>query len=138
MDLEINWIAVLLCVIASMAIGFVWYGPLLGKPWMALVGLTEEKAKEGSVKALLTAVVCAAVRATVLATLIFHFNRSNGEEFLADSLLFAVLIWVGIMATNTVMQDGFEQRKFKLTAINLGYDLITVVAFGLIIGLFGV
>ena len=43
---QINWLAVLLAFIASMAIGFVWYMPaVLGKRWMAAIGKTEEDLK---------------------------------------------------------------------------------------------
>ena len=35
---QVNWLAVLLAFIASMAIGFVWYLPaVLGKRWMEAV-----------------------------------------------------------------------------------------------------
>ena len=43
---QINWLAVLLAFVASMAIGFVWYMPaVLGKRWMAAIGKTEEDLK---------------------------------------------------------------------------------------------
>ena len=39
---DINWLAVLVSVIANMVIGAIWYGPLLGKPWMKELGFTME------------------------------------------------------------------------------------------------
>ncbi|QNL19009.1 DUF1761 domain-containing protein [Hyphobacterium sp. CCMP332] len=38
----INIIAVLLATLGFMVVGFLWYGPLLGKRWMALNGFTPE------------------------------------------------------------------------------------------------
>jgi hypothetical protein len=44
---QINWLAVLLAFVASMAIGFVWYMPaVLGNRWMAAIGKTEDDLKD--------------------------------------------------------------------------------------------
>ena len=35
MGVEVNYISILLAAVASMALGFLWYGPyVLGKQWM--------------------------------------------------------------------------------------------------------
>jgi hypothetical protein len=44
----INWLAVVAASLVGFAIGFIWYGPLFGKPWMASVGMTEEDAQKGN------------------------------------------------------------------------------------------
>ena len=33
-----NWIAIVVATAAAMVIGFLWYGPVFGKAWMALSG----------------------------------------------------------------------------------------------------
>ena len=44
MDMSaINWFAVVAAVLVGFPVGYLWYGPLFGKQWMASVGLTEEK-----------------------------------------------------------------------------------------------
>src|SRR5258706_1426327 len=43
----INYVAVLIAAIVSMPLGFLWYGPLFGKQWMKLSGITEAKMKAG-------------------------------------------------------------------------------------------
>jgi len=37
----INWLAVLVGVVFSNALGFLWYGPLFSKPWLKALGKTE-------------------------------------------------------------------------------------------------
>jgi uncharacterized membrane protein YpjA len=34
---EVNWLAVIVCAVLSMVIGFIWYGPLFSKPWVKLL-----------------------------------------------------------------------------------------------------
>jgi hypothetical protein len=38
-DLKMNVWAVLVAIILQFVLGFLWYGPLLGNPWMEMVGL---------------------------------------------------------------------------------------------------
>ncbi|HLD39833.1 MAG TPA: DUF1761 family protein, partial [Candidatus Nanoarchaeia archaeon] len=33
-----NYLAVLVAAIAAYVVGFLWYGPVFGKKWMALMG----------------------------------------------------------------------------------------------------
>lgn len=49
--LRINHLAVLVCVIMLHVIGFLWYGPLFGEKWMAMVGLNAADAEGGSMEA---------------------------------------------------------------------------------------
>jgi hypothetical protein len=41
-ELKINPWAVLVAIVAQFALGSLWYGPLLGNPWMEMVGLDME------------------------------------------------------------------------------------------------
>ena len=38
--MEVNWIAVIAAAVSAFVMGGLWYGPLFGKKWMALVGLS--------------------------------------------------------------------------------------------------
>ena len=42
----INWLSVLIAVVAAQVLGFLWYGPLFSKQWMAALGWTPEQMKE--------------------------------------------------------------------------------------------
>ena len=49
---EISWIAVLLCGVATLLIGGLWYSPLLfGRAWQRETGLSDEVLASGSVAA---------------------------------------------------------------------------------------
>lgn len=40
--LDVNWLAVVLAALAGFVVGGIWYGPIMGKRWMAAIGMTEE------------------------------------------------------------------------------------------------
>ena len=46
MALGINWLAVAVCGLGTIAVGFLWYGPLFGKAWGRLTGWTDDKVRE--------------------------------------------------------------------------------------------
>ena len=41
-EFSINFLAVVVCVVAGMPVGFLWFGPLFGKAWAAHMGLDLE------------------------------------------------------------------------------------------------
>src|SRR5581483_7963292 len=40
--IHLNWLAILVSIVASFAIGGVWYGPLFGKVWSKAMGFTDK------------------------------------------------------------------------------------------------
>ena len=42
---DVNWLAVVLAALSGFLVGGLWYGPIMGKRWMAAVGKTEEDLK---------------------------------------------------------------------------------------------
>ncbi len=47
MNIEVNYISVLLAGVVAMVVGFLWYSPMvLGKPWMKERGFTKESLKK--------------------------------------------------------------------------------------------
>lgn len=130
---QINWLAVLLAFIASMAIGFVWYLPaVLGNRWMAGIGKTEEdlKSTEGGAGIWVPMMVAAALTAVLLAVLIGNLGLDNA----AAGGLFALVLAVIFRAGGHVIHNGFAGRPVAVTLIDSGHDLVAMTAAGAIIG----
>lgn len=136
MNVNVNLVAVLLAALSSFVVGFIWYSkPLFGTAWSKMVRLDDTQQKKGMVKAMITAGVASLLTAYVLAHVAYLSNSYFGNSFLQDSLSTAFWLWLGISATTIVMHDAFEQRRRKLTLMNLGNQLATMLVMGLIIGL---
>ncbi len=135
MDVQVNYLAVLLAAVSAMVLGSIWYAkPVLGNTWAKLVGLNDEKLKKGAAKAMTTAFVCALLTAYVLAHVTYLSNRFFGHSFMQDAVSTAFWLWLGFSATSVVMHDAFEKRTVKLTLINAGYGLVNFLVMGVIIG----
>jgi len=131
----VNYLAVLLCAISSMIIGFLWYGPLFGKEWMRLVGLTEEKqaaAKKGMMSAYLVMFVSSLVMAYVLFHLIWYAAPGSYTLFIAIKT--AIWAWVGFVITVSLSKFIFspQSKSVKLLVIETGYYLVTLIIMGVI------
>ena len=46
--LDVNWLAVVLAALSGFVIGGLWYGPIMGRTWMAATGKTEEDIKNSN------------------------------------------------------------------------------------------
>ncbi len=46
----VNYVAVVVAALANMVIGYVWFGPLFGKMYMRLQGMTQEQTNAARMK----------------------------------------------------------------------------------------
>lgn len=130
---QINWLAVLLAFVASMAIGFVWYLPaVLGNRWMAAIGKTEEDLKNisGGAGIWVPMMVAAAMTAILLAVLI---SKLALDTALAGGF-FALVLALVFRAGGHVIHNGFAGRPAAVTLIDSGHDLLAMTVAGAIIG----
>jgi Mg/Co/Ni transporter MgtE len=130
---QINWLAVALAFISSMAIGFVWYLPaVLGNRWMAAIGKTEEDLKSigGGAGIWVPMMVAAAMTAILLAVLISKLGLDNAVA----GGWFALVLALVFRAGGHVIHNGFAGRPAAVTLIDSGHDLVAMTVAGAIIG----
>ena len=131
-EVTINYWAMLACVAASMALGYVWYSmPVFGRTWMQLIGKTEEELKKGTGPAMGIALVLSFIAAYVFAHVLDYVSAETWMEGVTT----AGWMWFGFIFAIVWMQNIFAQRPFKLTVINSGYHLVQFLIFGIILTL---
>ncbi|MEK9178617.1 MAG: DUF1761 domain-containing protein [Patescibacteria group bacterium] len=141
MNIEVNYIAVLVASIAGMVVGFVWYHPsVLGKPWMRLSGRTKEsleKEKKDMPKVYGISYLLALVTAYVL----FHVMTLSLNFFnyapLMTGLTSAFWMWLGFIMPVQLTGHLFGDKNWKLFGINTGYQLVSLLIMGLVLGYLG-
>jgi hypothetical protein len=142
MDVDINYLAVLLAALSSMVIGSLWYMPaVFGNAWMRMSGAKPDPSMNRGMKAVWTygtVFIASLVTAYVLAHVTFIANRFFGNGFLSDALQTGFWLWLGFTAARIYVHDTFEARRKKLTLLNAAHELVTVLVMALIIGAMGV
>lgn len=138
MEVEINWLGVGAAIVAAMIVGSVWYArPVFGNMWFKVAKVDEKKIQQGMPRAMIAAVLMSAVTAYVLAHVTYLSSSFFGVSYLNAALTTAFWLWLGLVATRFIVHDAFEQRPPKLTYLNIGNELVTLLAMGLAIGWVG-
>jgi surface polysaccharide O-acyltransferase-like enzyme len=132
----INFWAVLVCAIASMAIGFLWYSPVLfANPWMRLMGIDpNDKAKiaemqKGAGRLYGLSFVASIASALVLAKII----DITSVDTIAYGMKIGFAVWLGFVTTVQLTGALFGKQPTKLYLINTGYQLVCYLAMGAIL-----
>ncbi len=133
-EADVNYWPVVLAAAAAQVLGFLWYGPLFGRPWMSIRGYTQADVEGGAgVAVYVVPVITALLLAYVLARLV----DMVGAENVGESIAVAAFAWLGFAATVQAVQINFtpkQGRKPALFAIEGGYQLATFLIAGAIIG----
>ncbi|MFA7228878.1 MAG: DUF1761 domain-containing protein [Melioribacteraceae bacterium] len=131
--LEVNYLAVLVCGIISMIIGFVWYSHiLLGRIWMEEIDKSEDELKKdfNPVKTYGISFLCNLFIAFSLAQLMAHSNAVS----VASGIRMAFLCWSGFILAPMIINAMLEGKSIKLLLVDSGHHLIVILVFGIILG----
>lgn len=140
--MEINHWIVLGCAVLSMVVGSLWYGPLFGKQWMALMGATEDcKAdKKAMQKKMAPLYLIQFILAIFQLYVLVYAVTAAQYTFGTSSVVTALWIWAAfIMPTTagTVMWNGNEtSAKWSAFLIQAGYQFVLAALFGVIFGMY--
>jgi len=140
MNVEVNYIAILIAAIVSMALGFLWYSPaLFGKRWMKLMGYTSESMKAAQKemgKMYIVSLVLTLITAYVLSHIIALSTNFYNYNPLMTGLTSAFWVWIGFIMPVQATEVIFGKKTWELFGINTGYQLASVLAMGIVIGFF--
>lgn len=140
MEVVVNYWAVLLAAVSSMAVGSIWYSQgVFGKTWMKLAKIKMGKDSSGVQMGVLlgSTFIASLITAYVLAHVTFLSYKFFGGEFLHAALNTAFWLWLGFTAARVFVHDSFESRPRALTLMTVSHELVTIVLMALIIGLLG-
>lgn len=130
-----NYGAVVVCAIINMALGFLWYGPLFGKPWAKMMGYDmndKHKMKEMQKKAG-PAYIAMFVTSLVTAYILTHFIAYAGAKTAIDGAATGFWAWLGFVVPSSLANNMFGGKKINLWFIDAGYYLASLLIFGAIL-----
>jgi hypothetical protein len=119
-------------------LSFLWWGPLFGKRWAALMGF-DPTVRQPMAKAMLLQVL----GTFLLSYVLFHVLEGmvathddsgglmRGDLSVTHGLLGGVVMWAGFFLPVQLGRLGWERAPFALFAINAGGQLLCLMAMGL-------
>ncbi len=122
---SINWLAVLVGIVASNVLGIFWYIPLFGKRWLRMIGKTQDEV-EFSTTMIVAANVSFLVTMIVLALVVDAF----GAESFVDGLIVGAVVNIGLTAASTYVYTSFEGPPVGVWGLFAIYQLLVFAAMG--------
>lgn len=114
--------------VVSFLVGWLWYSPVLfGKIWMKEMGITKEMAEKGKkrmMKVMGWGILLDILKAFCL--LLLSVGLGSSQFFVG------FLIWLGFILTMLFQGVIYEKRSINVTMISAGYQLVTILAMGLV------
>ena len=140
-QIEINWIAILVAVVATFILGFLWYTPLFGKAWAKEmnVDMTQKPPAGALAKGMIIMVIGNLLMAYVFAHNIAVWNpvtwgqpAIEGAD-MAMAFSAAFFTWLGFYLPVDLNGVAWSKHSWKLFFINTGYHLAALIVAALIL-----
>ena len=128
---KVNVWAVILAGITYLIIGALWYSPLLfGKTWIRLNGFTDEDFKSNKPMWMIT--LLSFLSACVITTVVSMILGPNPNAPFGAIIGFCISVfWVTTSKLTSVL---FENQPVKLYLLHAGFDIVSFMVMGAIIG----
>lgn len=141
MEVVINYWAVLVATVAAIVLGTAWYGPLFGKQWMRIVGISMGEmtpaVKQSMMKSYAILAITTFVMAFVLAHALSFASEITEAEGVLASVTTAIWVWLGFMVAPTISSVLWENRPWKYWFITSGYYLVSLILMSVILTVWG-
>ena len=129
---DVNYLAVVVAAVVSFVIGWLWYGPVFGKQWMAMMGYTKESMASMKMKPM-TAMVLGFVSSLVMAYALAIFASVWMYDGLYGAFKLAFWVWLGFTAMVSLGSVLWENRSWNLYLFNAAYQFVSIFAMAIVI-----
>lgn len=135
----INYVAVVAAAVSSIVLGYLWYGPLFGKHWMHMMGISKPSmdaaAKQAMIKNYTFMALGSLVMAYVLAHSLVFASAYTKTVGLSAGLLVGFWSWLGIVAPIKMGDQLWGRKPWMLFVIEAGYYLVSLCVMGVILAM---
>src|SRR5204863_6099054 len=129
----LNYLHVLVVTVIGFLVGWLWYGPLCGKPWMAEMKITEEQMKAQAAKGMAGYLIKGFIY-TLLSTFgIAVVLASRGVPEWWRGAVWGAFLGVCLVSARMLNISNWENRSAKLQAINIGHEVLLFALQGAIV-----
>jgi len=132
MDIQINYLAVVVATVANFFFGFLWYTPLFGKAWAKELGLNPTGPPPAG--ALAKGMIMGLIGQFLMAYVFAHNNAAwsfvpgmSETPVVAKILSAAIFTWLGFYLPVDLNRVAWENASWKLFFINTTYHLGTTL-----------
>lgn len=135
-----NITLILAVTLLNFILGMVWYGPLFGKAWAKILGVsipTAPEEKEAMRKKMISPMILTFI-GTFLTNIVLYISVSVGD--ILAGVVFAAIFWLGFIVpsvANGIIWDKMSKKTmFHKFLIQAGFSLVSFVVAAIVFGIF--
>lgn len=137
--MQVNCLAIFVCTVLSMVLGFTWYGPLFGKKWAQLEGLN--MSVKPSQKVMMRCTLIGFFSALILCTgtayaisILRNFGLaiSGHEPTTGCAVMMSVSLWFFFLLPLQLNKAAWEMKSWALVFLNAGFEITRLAMVALI------
>ena len=127
----INWLAVLVAGVSAFVVGGIWYGPLFGKAWQQMNGISDEQIKASSQAKTFGGAFVLTLIASFGMAMLMQLHAAPG---LSSGLGVGTVVGLAFVATSLGINYLFALKSMRLYLVDAGYLVLMFAVMGVIIG----
>lgn len=134
-----NIILILAVAILNFILGMVWYGPIFGKAWARVMGVSvpTKEEKNAMMKKMRGPMVLTLV-GNFLTSFVLYLSISVGD--ILTGIIFAVILWLGfvtpVVMSGVIWDKMPRKTMFHKFLIQAGFYLLSFLVTAVIFGIF--
>ena len=130
---DVNWLAIIVGTIIYMVLGFLWYGPLFGKAFIAATGYSPPEEGQDPGPAIYAAPGIAYLIMSIATAML---AEATGSTTVGEGVVLGLVLGVGFAVTLTLVSSTFSQglpSPWALTLITGSYNLVALVIVAVLV-----
>lgn len=127
-----EYLAVIIAAVGSFIIGFLWFGPLFGKKWMALMNFTQDDIEKGKAKGMAKPMIISAISSIVTAYILFTLADTSLLAGFGELFVLALLLWIGFILPPFLNASLWEGKSWSLFWLGSTQILASLVWMALV------
>lgn len=126
-------LGMVLAIVASFFVGFLWHGPLFGKQWMKLNGIQKPKPEDIHFSMMVPGICASVLMAFVQAAVMGRTFQLVSLSGIAQALLIAVILWLPFTALTIANEYAWAGKKFAHICFDALYNLASMLAIAAVL-----
>jgi hypothetical protein len=126
-------LGILLAIVASFVVGFLWHGPLFGKHWMKFNKIAQPKPGEVTFSMMLPGILASIAMALVQSAVLGRTFEILLLSHVGHALIIATIIWLPFTALVLLNEYTWAGKSYGHTAFDSAYNLVSLWAIAAVL-----
>ena len=120
-------LSIIVGALALFFFGFLWYGPVFGKQWIKLSGMTPEQVSAGANQSMIWRMLTALAMSVVTAWVVYFLNTQLFSLSPLEFIMGVLMVWAGFALPLHLNGLLWESKSGKLVLFNIAESALSFV-----------